>query len=219
MRVSIELKHIDKAKADIRKALMTQTNKLIKGSLEPLKFEIKMLTRTLMEKSDFFNELLFGYLSGHFGIPANEVSHTVSTIIDEIVENIEINYTNLSLHGSTVKGGMTIGIGRNGFASLMSLPEGSVNTEKGDTLPWLNWVLTKGDKIIVSEHDIKFSLGQGRSGFAIMIPNRVANWRVPAEFSGTSNDNVITRTILRNIEVYSRLVSRIVNKQIKSKLS
>jgi hypothetical protein len=51
-----------------------------------------------------------------------------------------------------------------------------------------------------------------------MVPDKIATWRVPAAFSGTEDDNVITREIIRNTEIYSRIISRLVNRQIRNRL-
>lgn len=218
MQLKLELSNLKDTEKAIRKELIKQTNRAIKNSVEDIRKEVKLLTKSLMEESKFFNDILSGDLAGHFGIPAAEITGVVSTIIDEIVNNIELTYTPLSFLGNTVRGGLKIGIGKNGFASLLALQEGVVITKQGDRLHWLDWVLNKGDQIIVSEHDIMFKLGAGRSELAVMIPSKIANWRVPSEFAGTADDNVITRQILRNVGHYSYLVSKIVNKKIKSSL-
>lgn len=220
MKFQVELTNLAKAKNDIKNGLVKETNKVIKSSLANINTEVKLLTEQLMRSSKFFNEMISGDLRGHFGIPESEIGNTVDIIIDEIVENIELFYTNLNISGNNIRGGLKIGIGRNGFDSLLKLKEASVVTEEGDKLPWLEWVLTRGDSIIVSEHDIMFKVSDNsRSGIAIMVPNRVASWRVPAEFSGDEKDNVITREILRHVNTYSRLISRLVNKQVKNSLS
>jgi len=218
MKATLNLIHIKKAEDDMKKALITETNKIIKNSIADIDSELRVLTKTLMLKSKFFKELLSGDLAGHFGIEPGNIPQVIDALVDEISNSIEVSFTRLSISGNQVRGGVSIGIGKNNFAALINLPEASVVTDKNQTLDWLAWVMTKGDKVIISEHDIIFKLDSGRSGLAIMVPSKVASWRVPAEFSGTANDNFITREILRNVEVYSRLVSRLINKQIKSKL-
>lgn len=221
MRVGIKLTNLKQAEKKIANELIKAANKALKASLDELKDYIQAITKKLMYKSRFFNEILFGDLKGHFGIPENQVSSSVDNIIDEIVNNIEIFYSPLSTYGgrTKVRGGIKIGIGKNGFASLLSMSEGMVKTGiKGQaiTLHWLDWVLRRGDEVIVSEHDIEFETGSGRSGLAIMVPDKTASWRVPADFSGTLEDNVITREILRNLEIYSDIVQRIITKHFNN---
>lgn len=219
MKIQLKLVNTNEAEKEAMRVIIRETNSIIKGAITNIENEVKKLTRHLMENSKFVNELLYGQLRGHFGIPADEISDSVASIINEVVENIEVSYSNLSLLGKTVRGGLKIGIGKNGFSSLINLKAGTTTTDLGVELNWLDWLLTQGDRIIISEHDIKFLADKGRSGMAIMIPNRVASWRVPAEFSGTLEDNVITREIIKNVEQYSRIMSSLINKQVKSILS
>ncbi len=222
MRLRLSLPNLAKVNKQILRELIKKVDRIFRDSLPDIELETKAVTQQLMYKSKFFNEVLFGNLQGHFGIPENKVNDAVKTIITEITASIEVFYNNLTLTGNSVRGGIKIGIGKNGFSSLLSLAEGQVNAGKNGKpikLPWLEWVMTRGDQIIISEHDIKFEQGLGRSGFAIMVPDKLVSWRVPSEFSGTIQDNVITREILHNLEVYSRTVSRIINKHVKSNIS
>ena len=62
-------------------------------------------------------------------------------------------------------------------------------------MPWLEWLLLKGNQIIVRNYEVKIgSNSRSRSGDAIMISSS-ENWRVPPEFIGTNTNNWTTRAL------------------------
>jgi len=70
-----------------------------------------------------------------------------------------------------------------------------VDTERGYSLPWLEWLLTKGGQIIVRNFEVKYGANpRSRSGDAVMVSSG-SNWRVPSQFTGTSSNNWITRAL------------------------
>ena len=72
-------------------------------------------------------------------------------------------------------------------------------TEKGTKIEWLKWLLEAGNQDVIFGYKIRYGVDVGRTGDAVMIKSRQANWRVPPEFSGTIDNNFITRS-LSNIE-------------------
>ena len=75
------------------------------------------------------------------------------------------------------------------------MPGSTITTEKGQPLPWLSWLLTLGDQVIVSTHGVRYKPGTGRSGQAQMKFNYNAPFKVDSAHSGKPDDNFITRTI------------------------
>jgi hypothetical protein len=72
-----------------------------------------------------------------------------------------------------------------------------IDDAKSLKLPWLEWLLLYGGKIIVRSYEVKVGPNpHSRTGLAIMKPSK-KNWRVPAEFSGTRENNWVTRALDR----------------------
>jgi len=70
-----------------------------------------------------------------------------------------------------------------------------VVTEKGESLPWIEWLLKRGDDIIISDYHVVEG-DHGRTGMATMKPG--GNYkvsRVNPSFSGTEDDNFVTRAL------------------------
>lgn len=72
-------------------------------------------------------------------------------------------------------------------------------------IPWLDWLLTKGDGAIIYDYRILYGnfegvrnkLGQfiSRTGQAIMVSQPGYRFTIPQQHSGTIRDNFITRTL------------------------
>lgn len=63
----------------------------------------------------------------------------------------------------------------------------------GYSIPWAEWLLFEGTKVVVDDHQVFYRDGAGRSQKAIM--NKGGFFRVDPEFSGTEEDNFIVRAI------------------------
>ncbi len=67
-----------------------------------------------------------------------------------------------------------------------------VITEKGESLDWISWLLTRGDDVVVADYHVVPG-NHGRSGDAVMKQGDF--FRVRPEYSGTIEDNAITRAL------------------------
>lgn len=191
--------------AEINKAISDKTTKLIKSKLNNIKQEIQFEVKYALNTSRTYYELITGDLRSHFGIPAGEEAARVESIVNTIADNVSVEYIN------SYFGGLKIGILREGFKDILGLPAAVINTAKGN-LAWLEWLLLQGDNIIVSDFIIK--RGQNpfsRSGDAIMIEQIGGFWKVPSSFSGTANDNWLTR-VLSQLE---NVITKIINRNLK----
>jgi hypothetical protein len=75
-------------------------------------------------------------------------------------------------------------------------------------LPWLEWLLLKGNSIIVRNYNVKYGQNpRSRSGDAIMIDS-TSSWRVPPEFAGTTRDNWTTRALNRVDKDINRIIQQ-----------
>jgi hypothetical protein len=93
--------------------------------------------------------------------------------------------------------------------------EGSILTEKGEVLEWLRWLLTFGDRIIISEYQIHLISGKGRSGRGIMVADDASAWRVPPRFSGTIRNNWLTRAFKENSQSFFLIIENIIKQELQ----
>jgi hypothetical protein len=131
-----------------------------------------------------------GKLKYDFGLSDDPTSDIIYAIANSTY--VSFRDFSLKLSGSTVA--LNIFIQPSDFQNLLSLPAASVVTEKGESLPWLEWLLTAGDAIIVNSYHVQYqSSPASRSGGAIMVPSGI--FKVDSSFSGTEDDNFITRSL------------------------
>lgn len=121
-----------------------------------------------------------------------------------------------------ILGGVAIGVFKRSFVDALSSKWASYTStnSRGEShlIPWLEWLLFRGDAVILTGVELMMdyekrkinSRSMSRTGKAIMIRrdfsgsvagkyNRAkgrsgpSTWKVPAEFSGTEDDNWLTR--------------------------
>lgn len=90
-------------------------------------------------------------------------------------------------------GGFEVSVQPGKYDNLYSLSVAYQATEKGGSIPWLNWLLEHGDSIIIANFGVKYT-NYGRSSGAIMVENYGA-FRVDPSYSGVSGNNFITRAL------------------------
>jgi hypothetical protein len=130
-----------------------------------------------------------GSLAGQFGIPIGSSEGIVESIVLAIQNTIGVSFRPFD---RKLQGGLDIYVQPIDLQNLTSLGSGHVRYQDGD-LHWLNWLLTLGSTIIVANYHYKPSSGMGRSGLGVMSIG--SSFRVPPKFSGTIDDNFVTRAL------------------------
>lgn len=128
-------------------------------------------------------------LAGAFGIPAPMVPIAVDAIVESVSNSLTFSFTKLD---DKLRGGLEIRIQPIDFQNLLSLSVGHVVYERGD-LHWLDWLLTKGASIIITNYQYQAQAGTGRSGLGTMKIG--GSFRVPPKFAGTTDNNFVTRAL------------------------
>lgn len=131
-----------------------------------------------------------GTLGAQFGLVRGTNDLVVNDIVDSISNSLVIDFDKITRQ---LKGGITFNFQTKDFSNLLSLPSATVMTQAGQRLEWLNWLLNLGDTTIVVGFEYTPS-NMGRSGGGTMTGGGL--WRVPPNFSGTQDDNFITRSFL-----------------------
>lgn len=159
---------------------------------------------TLTKTTEYRSLTQHGQLQKHFGLD-NPVQR-LEGVIGRWLEGMEVKNT-LRKHNKFIAGGIKVNMFQADFGDVTGLPEAQVMTEKGELLPWLDWLLTFGDQTIIVGYRVmpsrpsarRFSKRWSRTGLSIMVSSgkRPPTWRVPPEFSGTANNNWITRAFAR----------------------
>ena len=129
-------------------------------------------------------------LNSQFGLPAGQAAAATSAIIAAVSDSIQVNFKKVP---DNLRVTLEFGVQPINFANLLSIPEGTVFTQtNGTPLEWMDWLLNLGSTIIVAGYTY-VPEAEGRSGGGTM--NAGFGWRVPPQFSGTPDDNFITRAL------------------------
>jgi len=186
----------------IRKGLAEDINKAIRSRIPQLESQLEPIFRSALRDSPEVNSLSNGLLRAEFGLENDPSNAIVEAVVSSLtVQWVKINPSNFS-------GGVTISLQPSDFANLLSLPEGKQEI-KGGSLPWLSWLLTLGDEIIITGYGVEFgSFPTTRTGEAKMS-TKFAPYKVNSAFSGTIDDNFVTRAIDRVAVEVQNVIRRI----------
>jgi hypothetical protein len=193
MSISIQISDsIKTIEANINRAAAELANDIVTKNLSKISSSVKTLIPSWISVQPEIQSLLSSdpsSLAGQFGI-IGSAQNIVNNIVDSVVNSTEIK---LIKYTSTLKGGLELRFQPSTFANLLSLPDGHTVYNGGD-LHWLEWLLKRGDSIIVTNYQYNPSTGLGRSGLGNMIPG--GTFRIPPQFSGTEDNNFITRAFI-----------------------
>lgn len=160
-----------------------------------------------------YQSLISGKLKGEFGL--SSASQKVNDIIDIWTKNVTVTINPVTISGSKIKGGFKLDMIDSSYNDVLANDGAIVIDEtSGVVLPWLEWLLLYGNKIIVKNYEVRVgSNPRSRSGMAIMVPSK-NNWRVPPEFAGTITSNWVTRALSRLDDSILDIIQKEIEKHI-----
>jgi hypothetical protein len=142
-----------------------------------------------------------GKLRSDFGLP-NDVTEE---IVYSIANSTYVYFRDFQFTKATVENLLSVYIQPSDFKNLLNSDFAMVETDKGELLPWLKWLLLEGDSIIINQYHVSYgTYPTSRTGEAIMLPGSV--FKVDSQFSGTAEDNFITRALDRYEDRISEIV-------------
>jgi len=206
---------IDSFEKKVLKAMREELNNLLPPLKDKIEISIKNRTDVFFLQTKEAQALINGPLNQHFGIPQGEAAVKVGSIIRTISNSIEVTFNRVSVNGKSLRGGFTVGVLVNDFSDVLANPESTVTTDDGQVLPWLQWLLIEGDRIIIKDYEIAFGrYRNSRAGGAIMKKKTGGIWRVPPEYSGTVRKNWLTRAILDASDAYIDMVGAVIETEL-----
>lgn len=174
----------------IHKALVKLFNRRFSKRSNTILSEIRPLVASALMSSDEIKSLSSGALRIDFGL----TSDPSGAIVNAIVDSLDIDIKKATGTAAGIKGGLLITMQPIDYNNLFSLSVAEQITEKGVSLPWLQWLLTFGQQIIVANFGVEYGAGKGRSGGGYMAVDE-RPFKVSSQHAGTVDDNFITRAI------------------------
>ena len=169
----------------VNKALAVEINKRLQKAAGSFKARIKPFIESALFSSPEISSLSGGTLAADFGLESDPSSAIVRAVVDSMeVKVVKATAKNM--------GGFELVMQPSNFANLLglSVAQQPIN---GGSLPWLQWLLTAGDSIIIRNFGVERG-PYGRTGKARMSGD-FAPFKVDGRYSGTADNNFITRAV------------------------
>lgn len=178
----------------ILKALLNDCVKFMNKAKSTVEQELKSIIYLAITNRPEYMSLVSGSLRLEFGIPDANIK--VTNIVDRWMANINYTYQKPSIQGNKIKGYFSAELIRGDFSDVLEMSDAMVvDSLRGYSLPWLEWLLLDGTKTIVPRHNVVVAPNpRSRTGEAVMRIS-TSSWSVPSEYAGTISDNWITRAI------------------------
>lgn len=189
-------------RALINKALAKEGEKALTKAASRIGSKVREVVRVAISTCPEISSLSSGSLKFDFGLEEDPSLQ----IVNAIVSSVRVDLSKIKFSGGKFNGGITINIQPSDFSNLLSLPVAE-QPVKGGAIPWLSWLLTSGDAVIIAEFGVEYASGQGRTGGARMSQD-FAPFRVDPRYSGDSENNFITRAIAPKIREISSIIRK-----------
>lgn len=197
MNISIKiLESNQQITKSILQILQKELSKTISKAIPFIQQKIIESLKQALKQEPEYSSLLAGKLKAELGLP-NSIS--IDSIIEQLADTTTVTAKPISIVSNGLGGGILIrAIQSDNISNIIFSDQAYVVDSKGYSMPWLEWLLLKGNETaIVKQYDVKYgSYPTSRSGMAVMVKSD-QNWRVPPEFKGTAEDNWTTRAISR----------------------
>lgn len=209
----IAIKIADAIKQDLTRALESSSRGIEDG--------IRELIRVHITTSDTYQSILHNELHGDLGLVDPEA--TMNNILQLWLNTIQVTVRPIHLVHDSPVSVMTIGFIQDGFSDVLSLGDAkyvSINrTGQSTEIPWLEWLLTAGNQILVRDYYVKFGsykFPPSRSRKAVMVkgPGRV--FKMPPQHAGTVNNNFVTRALTS--DQFKSDVRNVIEREILARL-
>jgi hypothetical protein len=188
----VDEKELALAALDLASKVKLDIGKIDMKKLRPA---IGLLLTKALNSSPTVESLRSGSLRDDLGLYGDLVDQAIDGIIKVLVKNISIEQI-AAKKGNRIQ----IKIMPEDINELINVPGSSYETEEYGSIPWLEWLLTKGSRVILSKFWIfPHAKGSTRSG-GKKVMQKISNnprdpFRVDPSHSGTRTNNFITRAI------------------------
>ena len=190
MQFSIKLLNEKEIEKNILKAMHQHVSKNFKKYADFLETHIASELMSAIQASPTMKALESGSLKEELGL---EFINTWG-ITMAIVNSANLSVTVPKIVGNQIVGNIRLEAAPLDLETLTTGDPGVQQTEKGQTLPWLKWLMTLGDAVIVRDYEVRAGFPErSRTGDKIMVKG--GGWRVPPEHSGNQDNNFLTRAI------------------------
>ena len=214
----------------VEREIVREVGRILEIALEEVKPKIRenifvLVNQRIQSSPEYAAMQPGGTLYGQLGVV--QINSAVEQIIREIADNAVVT-SSVRPAGRSFSGKINIGILKDDYSDLLSIPASHFMSENGHNVEWLRYLLLEGTNIIFANYSFQAfgrkatvqtrkgprSLGKpkvfsnSRTGEGIMLKGRNrSRWTVPAEYSGVATDNWLTRALLGLDEQITKILS------------
>lgn len=195
MRLGLKIiENNNEIKKEILGTLLPDVTKYINDIINYIKKNLPDVVNKAITNAPEYASLVGGQLKYELGLI--DADSKIEGLLDIWINNIEYNYEPPKIIGDNIKSNFSANMIRIDFSDVLYSQYAEMqDTIRGYSLPWLQWLLLEGNKILVPNHSVIIGPNsRSRTGNAIMANSR-SNWKIPAQFAGSASDNWITRAI------------------------
>lgn len=177
----------------VETAIAKEINKKVKEILPKVRAQMTPIIMTALATCPEMLSLKNGVLRAEFGIRNDPTPQLLAAIMSTL------QYKQLYAQRGR-GGGIQVVMQPSDYSNLFTQGFSEQKIRDG-SLPWLRWLLTFGDSIIITGFGVEFGNFKGkasRTGKAVMS-DELGPYKVNSAFSGTVNDNFITRAVERTL--------------------
>lgn len=197
------------------KEIATQMNKALTSLQNDPSFKDKIgeVIEDALKSQPEWASLQNGDLRKILGI--QDSSPALNSIVKALKDSIFIKVDPVKSSSNFISGGLIVALSKKDMSDVLSADNTSYQS-KGGNVPWLNWLLTAGDSIIIDNYSVKRNVftSASRTGDTIMIHSN-KGFRIPPEYSGTIDDNWITRGLSGLEDIIGNIINIEFTKRLK----
>lgn len=190
-------------RALINKALAKEGEKVLRTAASNIRKQVVEVVRRAIINCPEIRELSSGVLKFDFGLTEDPST----AIANSVASSTRVSVSKITSRGGSFRGGIRITIQPSTFSNLLTLPIAEQAIESGGSIPWLRWLLTAGDAIIIGDFGVDYEVGAGRTGGARMSGSEKP-FKVNPLYSGDEQDNFVTRAIAPTLKEISSIVRK-----------
>jgi len=183
-------------------------------SIDKIKQKIKPIVFEALNKCPEIKQLKSGTkFRAELGLKKGDATSAADSIAKAVSEAVSVTFDR-GLGTKDIKGGILLNIQPRDYQNVLNISKASVFYKPDDKLDWLDWLLNKGDSIIVSGFHFapvtNRKVDGGRTGLGTM--KQGGNWRIDPVYAGTPDDNFITRALRKreNVSLISAEIFKVI---------
>lgn len=207
-QITAKIPEIGQVAKGILKAVRPEISRRFKKASVNIIREVRRLVRGAIENDITYQAILHGDLQHELGIVNPET--VLSRLLNAIVNNIFIDVQPVQVKNGELYSEMNIGVLASDYSDILGRDFSEFVSEHGKRVPWLEWLLFKGDSFILRGWEYVVSpevVTSSRTNKGIMMQS-TRKWRVPVIHSGLPDDNFLTRALEGLDEAIDRIIEQ-----------